>query len=254
MGIEPTPETLAESFDVKTEEVLETQKHLSVGELRLDSKTGDDNNTNWLDMLTTQTDIEQDIISKDLREKLADLITGFRKTLSQREIIILDERIYCEEPTSLQMIGDKINVSRERVRQLQQNINRDLLKFIRTEERGRTKQITAQAKKNEQCILDNVTKQEIETSTKEGSIIRQTGLLFYGFAKDKDYQQYTPQEIADLTGKQRNNIYQCLKILRDKIIKQRINASCLSPGHVDKHSETELSATKKSAKELEIYF
>ncbi|MNL41820.1 RNA polymerase sigma factor RpoH [compost metagenome] len=53
-----------------------------------------------------------------LKEKLSEI----RPDLSDREKIILDERILSDEPLTLQEIGEKYGITREAVRQMEARV------------------------------------------------------------------------------------------------------------------------------------
>jgi RNA polymerase sigma-32 factor len=46
-------------------------------------------------------------------------IAEFRMTLSDKELFVFDRRLMTEEPVTLQNIGERLGISRERVRQLE---------------------------------------------------------------------------------------------------------------------------------------
>jgi len=66
-----------------------------------------------------------------LKEKLAE----FRKTLAgkEKDMAIFDERLVADEPLTLQELGDRIGISRERVRQLEQRLTSRLREFLQAE-------------------------------------------------------------------------------------------------------------------------
>ena len=53
-----------------------------------------------------------------LKEKLEE----YRETLSEKQRDIFDNRIMAEQPLTLQELGDKYNISRERIRQIQEKL------------------------------------------------------------------------------------------------------------------------------------
>jgi RNA polymerase sigma-32 factor len=56
----------------------------------------------------------QDLLKKKLKE--------FRETLSGKQRDIFDNRILTDHPATLQELGDKYHISRERIRQIQEKI------------------------------------------------------------------------------------------------------------------------------------
>jgi RNA polymerase sigma-32 factor len=57
-------------------------------------------------------------------------IREFGDTLSGKEKVIFDARLMAEEPLTLQDIGDRYGISRERVRQLEERIKKKLKKYL----------------------------------------------------------------------------------------------------------------------------
>ena len=72
-----------------------------------------------------------------LKEKLAE----FRKTLAgkDKELAIFDERLVADDPLTLQELGDRFGISRERVRQLEQRLTIRLREYLEARDgrRGR---------------------------------------------------------------------------------------------------------------------
>ena len=66
-----------------------------------------------------------------LKEKLG----AFRKTLvgKDKDLAIFDERLVADEPLTLQELGDRFGISRERVRQLEQRLTGRLREYLRDE-------------------------------------------------------------------------------------------------------------------------
>jgi RNA polymerase sigma-32 factor len=53
---------------------------------------------------------------------LRERIEALRPQLNDREKVILDERLLADEPLTLQEIGEKYNITREAVRQIEQRL------------------------------------------------------------------------------------------------------------------------------------
>lgn len=126
LGIYPAPKLLASNLDVKEEEVEDMQKRLAYTDLSLDSPLHDESDDTILDMMKSGENIEEVITEKEKREILAAKIAEFKLTLNDKESFIFNNRILAEEPLTLQEIGEKFQISRERVRQVE---NKVLKKF-----------------------------------------------------------------------------------------------------------------------------
>jgi RNA polymerase sigma-32 factor len=71
----------------------------------------------------------------ELQALLKEKLGSFRKTLEgkDKELAIFDERLVSDEPLTLQELGDRFGISRERVRQLEQRLTGRLREFLRDE-------------------------------------------------------------------------------------------------------------------------
>jgi len=75
---------------------------------------------------TEGDDVEEIVAEKERSDILSQKVAEFKKGLNEKEIFIFETRIMTDEPLTLQEIGEKFNISRERVRQIE---NRVIKKF-----------------------------------------------------------------------------------------------------------------------------
>jgi RNA polymerase sigma-32 factor len=138
LGFQATTALLAEKLDVPEKEVIEMERRLAAPEASLDAPIGggsDDEGTRTrLDYLPSEDDrpdraVAQSEFSQLLRGKLE----AFARTLEGREQTIFRERWLTEEPLTLQEIGDRYQVSRERARQLERRMLDRLKKYLEAE-------------------------------------------------------------------------------------------------------------------------
>jgi RNA polymerase sigma-32 factor len=133
-GFDPEPRLLAERLDVKEREVEEMSQRLGGGEVSLNSPVGDDGKEVYGSFLPDpQAAIDEQLFEKQNRELLLTKLEEYRGRLSGKELDIFDNRIMAENPVTLQELGDKYDISRERVRQIQERIVKNIKKFL-TEE------------------------------------------------------------------------------------------------------------------------
>lgn len=132
-GFAPEPKLLAERLDVKEEEVVEMTQRLGGWEVSLSSPVGGDDSRESFDAFLPDPEIAIDEqISEDQSRKLLLKSLGeFRKTLSGKEADIFDSRIMAEKPLTLQDLGDKYHISRERIRQIQEKIIKNIKKWLK---------------------------------------------------------------------------------------------------------------------------
>jgi RNA polymerase sigma-32 factor len=138
LGFQPSAALLAEKLDVPEREVVEMERRLAAPEASLDaplgSGDGDEGARTRLDYIPSDEDrpdraVAQNEFAKMLRDKLE----AFANTLEGREQTIFRERWLTDEPLTLQEIGDRYNVSRERARQLEKRMLDRLKKYLEAE-------------------------------------------------------------------------------------------------------------------------
>ena len=134
-GFEPEPRLLAERLDVKEEEVMEMSQRLGGGEVSLNAPMSDDGKEVFGSFLPDphEVSIDEQLSVKQSRRLLLKKLAEYRETLSGKELDIFDNRIMAENPLTLQELGDKYHISRERVRQIQERITLNIKKWL-TEE------------------------------------------------------------------------------------------------------------------------
>jgi RNA polymerase sigma-32 factor len=136
MGIEPSHAALAANLRVEEKDVVEMDRRLARGDASLDAPVGDSEGrqTTRMELLASNTDGPEAMVeSTELSELVRERLDEFRKTLSGKELQIFDDRLVAEEPLTLQELGDRFGVSRERVRQLEARLTGKLRTFLKTE-------------------------------------------------------------------------------------------------------------------------
>jgi RNA polymerase sigma-32 factor len=137
LGFQPTSALLAEKLDVPEREVVEMERRLAAPEASLDQPvgSGDDEGTRTrLDYLPSDDDRpDRAVAQSEFSELLRGKLEAFANTLEGREQTIFRERWLTEEPLTLQEIGDRYNVSRERARQLEKRMLDRLKKYLEAE-------------------------------------------------------------------------------------------------------------------------
>jgi RNA polymerase sigma-32 factor len=127
IGVFPAPQLLASTLDVKEEEVEDMQRRLAYGDVSLEAPIGDDGNDTVMDMIKAGGgDVEEIVSDRERSEILSKRVAEFKTTLNDKEVFIFDNRIMTDDALTLQEIGAKFNISRERVRQIE---NRVVKKF-----------------------------------------------------------------------------------------------------------------------------
>jgi RNA polymerase sigma-32 factor len=134
-GFAPEPRLLAERLDVKEEEVVEMSQRLGGWEVSLNSPVGGDDSREAYDSLMPDPAMGADEKLSEKQEgvTLSEKLGEFRKTLSGKDLDIFDNRIMSDKPATLQELGDKYGISRERVRQIQEKIIKKIKNYLNEE-------------------------------------------------------------------------------------------------------------------------
>jgi RNA polymerase sigma-32 factor len=131
-GFTPEPRLLAERLEVKEEEVVEMSQRLGGWELSLTAPVGDDSREVFGSILPDQaSDAEEQVSDAQTRKLLMRKLREFSQTLSGKEADIFNNRILAEKPVTLQELGDKYHISRERVRQIQEKMIKNIKKWLK---------------------------------------------------------------------------------------------------------------------------
>jgi RNA polymerase sigma-32 factor len=116
----PEFKEIAESLGVKTVDIEEMDLRLSNRDLSLDAFISDEGDTTHIDYLTYEGgDQESGLIKKQELELVQKNITGAMTKLSEKESFIIKHRVMAEHPMTLQEIGDRYHITRERARQIE---------------------------------------------------------------------------------------------------------------------------------------
>jgi RNA polymerase sigma-32 factor len=133
-GFDPKPKLLSERLGVSEKEVIDMDQRLDGWDVSLDAPVKEDSATERMDFLSSESDsVEDRVAKKQIEDLLHTKIDEFKKTLTDRELEIFEIRIFSDEPLTLQDIGDKYDISRERVRQIEKNILKKIKAFFKNE-------------------------------------------------------------------------------------------------------------------------
>lgn len=134
-GLEAEPKLLAERLGVTESDVKEMEIRLSAGrELSLDAPINPDSEQTLVNLLPSGDEgVDSILLKRQLKVMLRDKLSLFKQTISAREVVILEKRMLAESPLTLQEVGEKFGISRERVRQLEERLKKTLFIFLRQE-------------------------------------------------------------------------------------------------------------------------
>ena len=120
---------LADKLGVPDQAVIEMDKRMKTKDFSLDTEIKDKSEATHLDFLQDKQLDQEDLISKAQEEVVVqEGLSDALEILSDREKYIIKNRVLSESPLTLEEIGQKYEISRERVRQIESAA----LKKIRT--------------------------------------------------------------------------------------------------------------------------
>ncbi len=133
-GFDPGPKLLSERMGVSEREIVEMDQRLDGWDLSLDEPIRDDSTTERIEFINTDLDsTEEKMARKEIEDILHIRVNEFKKTLKPRELHIFNKRLFSDEPLTLQEIGEEYHISRERVRQVENNIIKKMKEYFKNE-------------------------------------------------------------------------------------------------------------------------
>ena len=133
-GFDPKPKLLSERLGVSEQEIVDMDQRLDGWDVSLDAPLKEDSDTERIEFLSTQADSAEDqVAKKEMEALLHNKITEFKKRMTKREMEIFELRIFSDNPVTLQEIGDRYGISRERVRQIEKNVIKKMREFFKRE-------------------------------------------------------------------------------------------------------------------------
>ena len=133
-GFSAQPKLLAQRMGVKESEVREMQERMSQSEVSLDQPASAEDDTTLIDALPdTSYNPEEATARAQWREFAHEKVEEFAGTLEGKELEIFRSRLLSEDPPTLQEVGGKFGISRERVRQIESRLKRRFKAFLKLE-------------------------------------------------------------------------------------------------------------------------
>jgi len=123
----PEFEEIAETLGVRPEQIEEMDLRMSSRDLSLDAQVTEDGESTHMDYLMYEgADQETTLIKKEEMALVQHNIAGALAKLSEKESFIIRNRVMADNPLTLQEIGDRYHVTRERARQIEKQALRKL--------------------------------------------------------------------------------------------------------------------------------
>ena len=131
-GFAPDTKLLADRLNVRERDVIEMGQRLGNWELSLDQPLGEDQEGSLLDVLPAQqVPADEQLAHTQLQTLFRAKLAEFVKTLNERDEDILRNRILSETPLTLDDLGAKYSITKERTRQLEARIIKRLRDYIK---------------------------------------------------------------------------------------------------------------------------
>ena len=127
----PDYKELAEMLNVTEREMEEMDLRLSNRDLSLNATIDSDSDSTFIDQLVDEGESQEDSVIKNQEMALVKQnIAGALQTLNERENYIITHRIMSDTPETLQEIGSRFNITRERARQIEKEALKKLRKAL----------------------------------------------------------------------------------------------------------------------------
>ncbi|NDY42399.1 sigma-70 family RNA polymerase sigma factor [Dissulfurirhabdus thermomarina] len=131
LGFEPVPKLISQRLNVSEQDVIEMDQRMGAWEVSLDAPVRQESDDRHLDFLESgEVPLESRVARAEIDARLKAEMQAFRDILEDKEQVIFEERMLTEEPKTLQELGERFGVSRERVRQIETRIKKKLKAFL----------------------------------------------------------------------------------------------------------------------------
>jgi len=109
----------------------EAEMHLAQRDFSLDADVGSDGKQHFIDLLPDpEVNQEESLAREDILQKVSERLAEVVDDLSDKEQDILQSRLLSDTPDTLQDIGDRYGVSRERIRQIETQLKKRLAELL----------------------------------------------------------------------------------------------------------------------------
>lgn len=131
-GFDPDAAMLSERLGVSEEQIAEMDQRLAANDVSLNIQVGDESGSaTRMDFLPALGPaVEESLASSEISGIVRDKMKTIMPKLNEKERYILTHRLLSEEPITLREIGERYNVTRERVRQLEARLLEKIHKHL----------------------------------------------------------------------------------------------------------------------------
>ena len=130
-GYKPDTKYLAEILQVREKDILEMSERLALPEKSLDSPSVEDYRYPIKDIIPIEeVPIDQKLSDEEAKTLFQKKLKEFYEILQEKDRYIFENRLMKEQPETLQEIGKKYGITRERARQLEAKLIKKLKDFL----------------------------------------------------------------------------------------------------------------------------
>lgn len=131
LGFEPVPKLISERLEVSEKDVVDMEQRMGSWEVSFDAPITGDSEDTQLAFLPSPEPLPDAAISQmEISEQLNKYLQEFLNSLDEKERFIFENRLLAEESSTLQEIGEKFGVSRERIRQIETKLKKRFKAFL----------------------------------------------------------------------------------------------------------------------------
>ena len=123
---------ISQNLNVSESDVTAMDMRLN-GDVSLNTPVYDDGYAERQDFLTDETNIENDLAERQEDGLRKDLLNRALSQLNDREREVVRARRLAEEPVTLDVLGDRLGISRERVRQIENRAVEKMTRFVQSQ-------------------------------------------------------------------------------------------------------------------------
>ena len=124
-------ENIASDLNISTSAVVNMDSRITQNDSSLNKKISEDGEDEFLSLLEDENARPDNIVfAKDEINHKKDMVSSAIDSLDERETQIINERHLSEDPKTLEYLGKKLKISKERVRQIEKNAMNKMKSFI----------------------------------------------------------------------------------------------------------------------------
>ena len=126
-----TAENIASDLNISTSAVINMDSRITQNDSSLNKKISEDGEDEFLSLLEDENARPDNIIfAKDEIDHKKTMVNSAIDSLDDRETQIINERHLSENPKTLEYLGKKLKISKERVRQIEKNAMNKMKSYI----------------------------------------------------------------------------------------------------------------------------